>query len=323
MKQNMDQVLKLIDQIRQIPDQYRNFTINEKEAYSRYGVHRDLFKFILQHNFPSKDHETGLYMDAYDLSNLSLHLKLSSIQRMAMRSWGSLLKKSIDTDKITVDLSYVVEPEFLNGILDNIEQPLEFTLLTPEGKISTTGMCGVTLKEYRLNMKSKWPAFTPEQKLILDEITEFEFFMLPEQVRWNLDFINSTHLSECGGASKYAWHRAKELGIEARQCFGLLIATPYSTGHFWTEFMIDEQWVPADPLLLKVLSYSCGLSQEQWPFNRSPGVAFLRLADIVRYEAESGRPIIEHYEKQIDLVNPIATINNLVSNVTLATVVTA
>ncbi|HEX7633887.1 MAG TPA: transglutaminase domain-containing protein, partial [Noviherbaspirillum sp.] len=153
---------------------------------------------------------------------------------------------------------------------------------------------------------------------LLDEFSCHRFFMLPEDCRWDMDFIDRNQICECGGASKRMFFRAQEQGIEARQCFGLLLAAPFSTGHYWTEFKIDGEWTPFDPLLLGLLHATSRLDQQAWPTHRSNSAALHRLCVIDSYDA-NGVPELDNYIDEPYVSNPLVIMDGQVLAVSLPT----
>ena len=79
--------------------------------------------------------------------------------------------------------------------------------------------------------------------------------------------------------------------------FGLLLSKPYATGHYWSEFRIDGEWVAADPLMIRLLSQHAGLLPVAWPEHRSPAGALLRLALINGYDSV-GAPYLDCFERK-------------------------
>ncbi|UXH76086.1 transglutaminase domain-containing protein [Roseateles amylovorans] len=129
-------------------------------------------------------------------------------------------------------------------------------------------------------------------RTLLERFRNFRFFMLPEVCRWNLDFIQRHRMCECGGAARLLVHEAGAAGLQARLCFGLLMAEPYSTGHYWAELRLDDDWVPFDPLLLGLLHRVTRLSAQQWPIHRANRPMLHRLGVVERFESH-GAPVVD------------------------------
>jgi hypothetical protein len=124
-----------------------------------------------------------------------------------------------------------------------------------------------------------FPPFPDEVRELLREVGPIDFFLLPEAIRWDLDFYAETRMADCGGAAAWLVREGQRRGLDVRFSFGLLVAKPYATPHCWAEFRVDDTWVPADPLLLCALSDWAGLDPDLWPPHRSPGGILLRLTD--------------------------------------------
>lgn len=296
-----DQTDRILMRLRQVPDTMRNFQVSPADAHRIYGISGVLLAHLVELGLPAQGDGGEARFDVFDLMNVSLHLKLGSIQRMAMRSWGATLRL-IDRGEPLVAHIQVV-PDRLGSPRD---QPIPFSVLVPgEGRITVSALPGIPIRRVEWGLRTHWPDFPPATRTLLERISSLDFFMLPEALRWNLPFIERTGMSECGGASKLLLQIAGEAGLQARQWFGLLLTKPFATGHFWTEIEVNGDWVPFDPLLLKILGHATGLERALWPADRSPGAAFVPLALVLGYEPELGRPILDHTVQRPDLRNPM------------------
>lgn len=249
----------ILQSIKAVPDDGRRFVVTANVASRQYGFSAEVVEQLLELGMPVLRQDSELYFDAYDLANVSLHMGFSSIQRLAMRTWTKTLKMCEQGVRTTATIDVVLADE----------PPSQFQLIMVPQDIRAIG-----------------PILS-----LLEEFGQLRFFMLPEVCRWDIDFISTNKICECGGASKWLVTRALNQGLEARQCFGLLIAEPYSTGHYWTEFRIDGEWVAFDPVLIGLLQMVTRLTASDWPIHRSNNFALHRLCVIEDYDA-IGTPIL-------------------------------
>ncbi len=77
-------------------------------------------------------------------------------------------------------------------------------------------------------------------------------------------------IGDCLGIAVYLAEQGSRRGLSMRVVFGLVVAPPYSTPHFWAEVRVDQRWVPVDPGLIQGL-VSWGILAPGWPIHRSPG----------------------------------------------------
>lgn len=300
-----DHAAAWVRRLRAIPDRLRRYEVTDYDAHRMYGIRADLLEALRSAGLPCGGGAEGRLWDAFDLTNLSLHLRCSSIQRMAMRSWAASLRLAAHVGTLTAHLEFI--PETLDGPRDH---PCDFSLLLPgEGRVTVTAVPGAVVRRMALKRRTVWPSLPESARTLVRRIAELDFCMVPEALRWNMDFIRDTATTECGGASKLLCALAREAGFSARHQFGLLLAKPFSTPHFWSELNIDGEWVPVDPLLLKILHQSTGLDPRDWPSERSPGGAFLPLAEVIGYEPILGRPILRYSEDWPALRNPIGLLD--------------
>lgn len=307
----------LLGRIAAIPMEFRNFSVPRRQAARLYGLDVALLDAMDRAGL-SRPFGADLHYDGYDCANLSLHLKLPSVQRMAMRSWAATLRIAQGAPTLDYRLDIALEP----GMTDNSRPPLD--VMVPEGgRRSLMPDCNGVLLSVKGANPCRYPPFSAEVTALLDEVEAIDFFMLSERMRWNVEVIVANRFAECGGCAKWLKTEAGRRGLPARQFFGLLLAKPYSTPHFWTAFQVGNQWVPVDPLLIKLLRQTANLLSADWPLHRSPGAAFLPLAEVLEFRKDDGRPVIQHVDPALDVVNPLALLGGREVPVSLPTVVGA
>lgn len=290
---------ELLGRIAAIPTELRSFAVPRRQAGRLYGLDDALLDAMERAGLSRRVGDDRHY-DGYDCANLSLHLRLPSVQRMAMRSWAATLRHAQSVPALAYRLDIALEPG-----LATPSGPLE--VMVPEGgrRSLVADDSGVLHTVQGVN-PCHYPPFPAEVAALLDEVAAIDFFMLSERLRWDVEAIAANRFAECGGCAKWLKTEADRRALPARQFFGLLLAKPYSTPHFWTAFEIDGRWIPADPLLIKLLRQTANLSPADWPLHRSPGAAFLPLAAVLGFRADDGRPVIEHVDPALDVINPLA-----------------
>lgn len=288
---NTDRISGVMVGIKAVPDNGRRFDVSAELATRQYGMSSALLEQLQGYGLPMRERDGALFFDPYDLANTSLHLGLSSIQRMAMRTWAMTLMKCDESATLQANI------KFLPASASQADAPLlELRLPLRPDRVHAAGTILALIEEFR----------------------QYRFFMLPEVCRWNMDFIVANRICECGGASALLTRRARAINIEARQCFGLLIAEPFSTGHYWAEFKIDGQWIAFDPLLLQLLHAVTRLSPDNWPIHRSNAVALHRLCVIEAY-SDSGAPLLDGFEDQSGISQPVVVMDGQTLVVSLPT----
>lgn len=292
MQNSVVDIRDLMEKVLLVPTPLRSFNADSDIASKHYGIDRNLLEELIGLGLPFKESGGQALYSSFDLSNISLHLGLPSIQRLAMRMWARTLQVSAGHPPTIAIVSV-----FPIGASTDTATPLRIlTVPLHDRIIFAHGM----LKDF------------------IDEWADYQFYMLPEECRWDIDFIERSRICECGGASKRMLFQARGRGIEARQCFGLLLAAPFSTGHYWTELNLDGEWVAFDPLLLRVLRESCGLDSQAWPSHRSSSAVLHRLCVIDRYDV-NGAPILDRFVDQPYVSNPLVIMDNQVLVVSLPT----
>ena len=92
-----------------------------------------------------------------------------------------------------------------------------------------------------------------ELQRLFDEVSRFQFHVLPVAMFGDLSFMEETGLANCELASRHLVRRAAEEGWEARRSSGLLLSSPYSLEHFWPEIRLDGAWTVFDPYMIRSL----------------------------------------------------------------------
>lgn len=293
---------RVMSWVGKVPDEHRDFEVPKDQVLTS-GIKPELLAKLDANGLPSRVVDGTKHYDGFDLSNISLHMSLPSLQKMAMRCWKSALHMADGADELSFRLEYKIEPNELkkgNGPL-RVLIPFEGRKDAAPSELVWSGTF----------VRATRPLLLPTEvaDLLHSTLEGVKFYMLREGLRWQTSFIEKTKLAECGGASKLLCLKASARDIQARQLFGLILAQPYAAPHFWTEFMIDGEWIAADPMLLRVLHMSSGLSPETWPEHRSPGAVLLPLSEVIGYEPEMGRPILQGLESEAFRIDPIVTQN--------------
>jgi len=285
----------LVGRLRQIPDDLRRFTVDERTALTSHRVDRTTLDTLVSAGLPYVGTGRDRLFDEYDIGNTALHLGLASVQRRAMRSWSGALRARDDDPgaPVAVEVRAFCPAPGHSGACT-------FDVLLPGGRRAMSPQTpGDVLTVVRPPPSARPAVFPAEVRDLLSELASVEFFLLPEAIRWDLDFLWRTRMADCGGATAQLVEEGARRGLETRFAFGLLVAKPYSTPHCWAEFRVDGRWTAADPLLIRALTTWAGLDPAAWPPHRSPGGVMLRLTDhFTKIAAHQGMwsPISLHTE---------------------------
>ncbi|GAA3009932.1 transglutaminase domain-containing protein [Streptomyces fulvorobeus] len=265
----------LVRRLRQVPDRQRRFSVTPAQARRVHGIRPELLAALTAAGVPHLGVGDARLYDAYDLGNAALHLGRLSVQSRSMRSWAKAWQTALDQapgHRVQV-LSACPAPGhpgtcrygvLLGGRRRRVEGP------ATEARLGELRPAPVT---------RDWPELPSDLRELLQEVEGVGFFLLPEAVRWDPEFMWRTRMSDCGGAAAWLVHEGGRRGLRSRFSFGLLVAAPYSTPHCWAEFLVDGVWVPVDPLLARALNQWGGLDPGAFPPDNTPGALFHRLTD--------------------------------------------
>jgi hypothetical protein len=193
---------------------------------------------------------------------------------MTLRSWAANLRGN--ADRADNRMRVMVTPQCPLGPHSG---SCTYSLLQPGGHREQVraDAGGAPIARFDVRLAGRWPELSAAARDLADEAADLEFFILPEAIRWDLEFITRTRMADCGSVAAWLVREGKRRGLPVRFSFGILMAKPYSTPHCWAEFLTDGIWVPYDPLLLNAMRRWTGLDKASWHRHRSMGPVLYRL----------------------------------------------
>lgn len=292
--------VRVFEKLQAVNDCHREFDAGFEDARS-YGLNQELLTSLMGIGLSFRMREEAPYFDTDDLYNLSLHLKLPSIHKMAMRSWAGAFKASTQTRTMRICYS----------LCEALQNPIWCSVLSCDrGIVDMQVDQAENFYCYSYETEPVEHLFVGDTAALLEDLTAgFEFYMLQDSIRWELPFMNAQKVGECGGFSKMLVEKARRAGIKARHVFGILASQPYGTGHYWAEFLVEGRWLPADPLMILLLRQHARLPEQEWPITRSPGGALLPLSVIEGYD-EGGAPVLSQSNIKKFFKYPLVTSHN-------------
>ncbi|MDJ0462520.1 transglutaminase domain-containing protein [Streptomyces sp. H27-C3] len=269
-----DQLDDLVGQLRQVPDRQRRFSVTGTGVRRLYRIRPELLSALITAGLPHVGEGPDRLYDGYDLGNAALHLGLVSVQSRSMRSWARALQSAgTPGPRLRVEIVSSCPVPGHPG-------PCPYGVLLRDGRRLIQGPAAdAHLTELAVSPVAQWPALPDAVRGLLREVDGIGFFLLPEAVRWDAEFMWRTRMADCGGAAAWLVAEGTRRGLAVRFSFGLLVAKPYSTPHCWAEFLVDGVWVPVDPLLVRALNQWGGLDAQAFPPDGRPGALFHRLTD--------------------------------------------
>ncbi|GAA4855869.1 transglutaminase domain-containing protein [Saccharopolyspora rosea] len=271
---DLDRLPELVRSIRRVPTQVRRFTVSPRTARARHRIGEELADLLVAEGLPCVGSGADRLFDDYDLGNIALHLGLLSVRRMTMRAWAAGLRRNSAAGASRLRVQVVTRCP-----VPGHDGPCSFGLLRPGGgrEVVRVARESAPIASYEVRLPGEWPELDGAARCLVDELADVDFFLLPEAIRWDADFLLRTRMADCGGFARRLVDEGRRRGIPVRFAFGLLVVKPYSTPHCWAEFRIGDTWVPQDPLLLKAMRSWAGLDAAEWPAHRSPGAVLHRL----------------------------------------------
>ncbi|MFF8960039.1 transglutaminase domain-containing protein [Streptomyces sp. NPDC014894] len=242
---------ELLADVARIPDEHRSYTCGGWEARTQHGVGAELLERLARAGLSSREVDGEPRYDGLDLGNIALHLGLSSVQRVAIRSWGrswARVRRGPGRHRL----------QYVPACPDPGHEGLcRYRFALPGGERREIAL-GPLDEPPPVVLESVPPPAAPELPAdlaaLFREIAGLRFFLLAESIRWDADFMRATGIADCGGVSTLLLREARELGYEARRSFGLIVAEPFSTPHHWADVRIAGEWVPFDPMIMAAMA---------------------------------------------------------------------
>lgn len=282
-----DQVQQSVRKVCLVPDRYREFCINVIDAERRFAVKGPLLAELLDLGLPHRRKGDQLYLDNYDLLNISLDLRLPGVQWRFMQLWA----------------------RSLNFALRNRNAAYKFTIRASCPEPGHAGPCDFKLNpkfddkikveriskqkfEFQGRPISDSYDFGDSIEPIITEACRLQFHALPNELSYDMGFLNDSGLASCQSATLWLAQFATRHGIVARPAMGLFVSVPYSPQHIWLEIRVDDEWKHADPFFLNSLARWGLIRLSDWPLSRSPRFAIFHLASDILLEG----PLVWHQD---------------------------
>lgn len=270
------ELIEVVQRVLQVPDSLRRFAVSPTGARRMYQLGPTVLTELVAAGLPWIGAAQSPLFDAYDLGNCALHLGLMSVQRRVMRSWARALTV-VCTEP---GLRYRVSVRASCPVPGHAA-PCQYDVLLGDGRhrVAVSEPTDALLAAFDIAPVVRWPQLPDPVLELISTLDEIDFFLLPESIRWDQDFMWHTGMSDCAGIAQWLVNEGLRRGITVRFAFGLLVAKPFGTPHCWAEFLVDDTWVPVDPLLLRLLATSASLDPVAFPPTSSPGAILHRLTD--------------------------------------------
>jgi hypothetical protein len=269
-----------------IPDHVRDYDVSEAAATAVLRLPADLLAHVNAAGLARTNHDGRLFFDFDDLMNLSLDLGSPSAWTAGMRFWPRALEASGPYRECRVGYVFSCPDSRHTG-------PCQVEVLTPDRgwvRQDVTEQAAparlAAVSEFRLH--NDWPDLPPDVAELVEEVGQLEYKRLPADLGMQSDFVNRTGMVDCAGAARILINEARRRGLPSRPSVGLVVVPPYSSVHYWMDFLVDGVWTPADPVMVGALIRWGLLSRERWHVGRSIGGILGRLSDVTPTARHNG-----------------------------------
>jgi hypothetical protein len=259
-------IAHVTERLRRIPDQHREFVLDEDAVWRGYRVPADVLGLLCEHGLPNRCGR----VDPVDVHNVTLHLGVSAAAVAARRFWAAGLRRTTKgTDRYEVSYQVSCPAPGHDG-------ECRYHFVLPElGQVERVSRTAHRATEsVEVVIRSDWPDLSQAARSWLDITRGIEFMRLPDTLCRDVAFIRETGLGDCVGVSVLLADEGVRRGLPVRRVNGLLLVVPYATPHNWVEVHEDGRWLPVDPVLIDAMIGWGVLDTPRWHRYRSPGAIF-------------------------------------------------
>jgi hypothetical protein len=270
--------VELTNWLGRIPWWARRFAADRRQARREFGLAGPLLDAVCAAGLPRMTSGDESLFDVLDLMNLGLHLRLRGPHLGAMRFWGALLDRPLGQER-TYEVSYkpiCPVPGHESDCDFLLRTPDETTLPVRRRPDSDDAVHSTTVR-----LRNDWPDAPAAVRALIDEVSHIQQVRLPEILRWDTGFALASGIGDCASIARLLTERGRARGLAVRLRYGLVVAPPYSTQHFWAEFLVEDRWVPYQPGLVNALIRWGVVAPDGWPAHRSPGAILVGLSSRV------------------------------------------
>jgi hypothetical protein len=282
-----ESVRHLVSKLLRIPDRVRAFTVPTSIAESSFRIPLDLQEILRKNGLPCRRVNQGWLYDQVDLNNVALHLVAGSQQRKMLHWWARELNRRYgDTHSYRVDVVAQCPSPRPCG-------KCEFSVLRPDAprlRVVTSAESPTKLHSEVFTLARSWPQLPSKVLELIDDFSWLEYTHIPAPLNWHEDFILSQGISDCSGFGRLLANEGRARGLTTRFCYGRSLTPPFSYGHYWAEFLVDDVWVPVDSLLIDALIRWEVLDGTKWDRSSS-------LGGILGRFARGHRPMLLHHRR--------------------------
>jgi hypothetical protein len=283
----------VLAKIRKVPDRFRTFSVPADRAAKEYQVTRELQDALLRAGMPSRLSGGTIFFDRADLLNISLHLDIGSFHRKILAWWVRELERpSGETALYRMD--YVAgcpEPDHARQCTYGIVVPD-----SPLVEVASNDRESRIRHSITFTVRRKFPRLRPSMMALIDSLQDISFMRLPRTLKHDVDFIQREKVGDCAGMAAMLTSRAASQGITARRSVGRALTPPFSSSHSWTEFLVDDIWVPVDPVFIDAMLEWEILDKDKWSRYSSIGGILGRIGSAPGpLVFHNGRPVPAQY----------------------------
>jgi Transglutaminase-like superfamily len=279
-----ERVAGLVARLRRVPDSARAFEVAARDVQRQYGLGEADLEVLVEAGLPCATVNGERRYEHGDLHYVGLRLGTAKSYLTGIRLWTGLLRLVADRPETELTVKYVPS-------LGAASSERSAIVHMPDGRrLELAVRPNTSVSEARVRLHSAWPSVPPTLATEVEQLGRFEFYYLPSSLRLNWRFAATVGLIDCATAAHMIVDRCAAWGLNARVARGFLLSLPFSTIHAWAAVLLEEVWVPFDPILIDVMRRFGGLDPEGWPLSR-PFAIVAELPAAWPIVTETGTPV--------------------------------
>jgi hypothetical protein len=262
-----------ISRLKAVPKSERKFDATADDASEMYGLADEVTGRLIASGLATQDSCGRWWFYSGDLHFLGLKLRTAQIFLETIGAWTKTLLRIEAQDSIKVWLQYrTLGRAHVSHDARRLTMPCEISY-------STEHEPGTSTTTIAFELGSARGELSPEIEAIVEQLSVFDFYQIPDRLRTDLEFAYASQLLDCRAAQQMVAAFCSKIQTKWRTSFGLLIAEPLSSLHTWVDVYEGGEWVAVDPVLLGLLTEFGGLESDTWPRSPPLGAMLVRLAD--------------------------------------------
>lgn len=228
-----------VERLRHLPDAAREFAVDGTVA-RRYGLHNAILDELIDAGLPHRVRPRGPLFDEADLKFLGLRLGTAKDYVRIFRTYADSVRWTENQEAVRVTVTVRWRWDMMP------KEPVSFC----GGDVAESGMVTSPsgVRTFSLLLSTKRRPLPKDVVVALEPMRSFEHYLLSDAARGDETLAHKTGLVDCTTGAAIVTGILLRSGFQARTRSGLWLASPLSAVHTWAEVLVNDEWLPVDPV---------------------------------------------------------------------------